>query len=49
VVVLAERRIDEVQLRITEQKVRLQRTIIQGFPSQSDDDLLTRLYVSRGP
>jgi hypothetical protein len=44
-VVLAERRIEEVQLRIKEQKVRLQRTIVQGFPSQSDDDLLTRLYV----
>ena len=45
-VVLADRRIEEVQLRIKEQKMRLQRTIVQGFPRQSDDDLLSRLYVS---
>jgi len=45
-VVLTDRRIEEVQLRIKEQKLRLQRTIVQGFPSQSDDDLLTRLYVN---
>ena len=45
-VVLADRRIDEVQLRIKEQKVRLQRMIVQGFPCQADDDLLSRLYVN---
>ena len=45
-VVLADRRIEEVQLRIKEQEVRLQRTIVQGFPCQSDDDLLSRLYVN---
>ena len=45
-VVLADRRIDEVQLRIKEQKVRLQRMIVQGFPSQSADDLLSKLYVN---
>ena len=45
-VVLADRRIDEVQLRIKEQKARLQRMIVQGFPSQSDDDLLSKLYVN---
>ena len=45
-VVLADHRIDEVQLRIEEQKVRLQRMIVQGFPCQADDDLLSRLYVN---
>ena len=45
-VVLADRRIEEVQLRIKEQKARLQRMIVQGFPSQSDDGLLSRLYVN---
>jgi len=45
-VVPADPRIDEVQLRIKEQKARLQRMIVQGFPCQSDDDLLGRLYVS---
>ena len=45
-VVLADRRIEEVQLRIKEQKVRLQRKIVQGFPCQSHDDLLSRLYVN---
>jgi len=45
-VVLADRRIDEVQLRIKEQKARLQRMIVQGFPSQSTDDLLSKLYVN---
>ena len=45
-VVLADRRIDEVQLRIKEQKARLQRMIVQGFPSQSADDLLTKLCVN---
>jgi hypothetical protein len=45
-VVLAGRRIDEVQLRIKEQKARLQRTIVQGFPSQSVDDLPSKLYVN---
>jgi hypothetical protein len=45
-VVLADRRIDEVQLRIKEQTARLQRTIVQGFPSQSADDLLSKLYVN---
>jgi hypothetical protein len=45
-VVLADRRIDEVQLRIKEQKARLQRMIVQGFPSQSADDLLCKLYVN---
>jgi hypothetical protein len=45
-VVLADRRIDEVRLRIKEQKARLQRTIVQGFPSQSEDDLLSKLYVN---
>jgi len=37
-VVLADRRIEEVRLRIKEQKVRLQRMIVQGFPCQSDDE-----------
>ena len=45
-VVLADRRIGEVQLRIKEQKARLQRMIVQGFPSQSADDLLSKLYVN---
>ena len=45
-VVLADRRIDEVQLRIKEQKARLQRMIVQGFSSQSADDLLSKLYVN---
>ena len=45
-VVLADRRIEEVQLRIKEQKARLQRMIVQGFPSQSADDLLSKLYVN---
>ena len=45
-VVLADRRIDEVQLRIKEQKARLQRMIVQGFPSESADDLLSNLYVN---
>jgi len=45
-VVLADRRIDEVQLRIKERKARLQHMIVQGFPSQSADDLLTKLYVN---
>jgi hypothetical protein len=45
-VVLAARRIDEVQLLIKEQKARLQRMIVQGFPSQSADDLLCKLYVN---
>ena len=45
-VVLADRRIDEVQLRIKEQNARLQRMIVQGFPSQSADDLLCKLYVN---
>ena len=45
-VALADHRIDEVQLRIKEQKVRLQRMIVQGFPCQSHDDLLSRLYVN---
>ena len=45
-VVLADRRIDEVQLRIKEQKARLQRMIVQGFPNQSAYDLLSRLYVN---
>jgi hypothetical protein len=45
-VVLADRRIEEVRLRIKEQKVRLQRMIVQGFPCQSDDDLLSRLCVN---
>jgi hypothetical protein len=43
-VLFADRRIDEVQLRIKEQKARLQRMIVQGFPSQSADDLLRKLY-----
>ena len=47
-VVLADRRIGEVQLRIKEQKARLQRMIVQGFPSQSADDLLSKLYVNLG-
>jgi hypothetical protein len=42
----ADRRIDEVQLRIKEQKARLQRMIVQGFSSQSADDLLSKLYVN---
>ena len=45
-VVLADRRIEEVQLRIKEQKARLQRMIVQGFPCQSADDLLSKLYVN---
>ena len=45
-VVLADRRIGEVQLRIKEQKARLQHMIVQGFPSQSADDLLTKLCVN---
>jgi hypothetical protein len=45
-VVFGDRRIDEVQLRIKEQKTRLQRMIGQGFPSQSADDLLSKLYVN---
>ena len=45
-VVLADRRIDEVQLRIKEQKVRLQHMIVQGLPCQSADDLLCKLYVN---
>ena len=45
-VVFGDRRIDEVQLRIKEQKARLQRMIVQGFPSQSADDLLCKLYVN---
>jgi hypothetical protein len=45
-VVFGDRRIDEVQLRIKEQKTRLQRMIVQGFPSQSADDLLSKLYVN---
>ena len=45
-VVLVVRRIDEVQLRIKQQKARLQRMIVQGFPCRSDDDLLSKLYVN---
>jgi len=45
-VVLADRRIGEVQLRIKEQKARLQHMIVQGFPSQSADDFLSKLYVN---
>ena len=45
-VALADHRIDEIQLRIKEQKARLQRAIVRGFPCQSDDDLLSRLYVN---
>jgi len=45
-VILADRRVDEVQLRIKEQNARMQRMIVQGFPSQSADDLLSKLYVN---
>ncbi len=45
-VVFGDRRIDEVQLRIKEQNARLQRMIVQGFPNQSADDLLSKLYVN---
>jgi hypothetical protein len=44
-IVLADRRIDRIQLRIKDQKARLQRMIVQGFPNQTADDLLSKLYI----
>ena len=46
-VVLAGRRINEAQLRIKEQKARLQHMIVQGFPSQSADDLLSNVNLNK--
>ena len=41
-----DKRIMEAQLRIREQKLRLQRMIAQGTIAQSDDDLLREMYVT---
>jgi hypothetical protein len=36
----ADREIRKAQQRIKEQKVRLRRTVVQGCPTQSADDIL---------
>ena len=41
-----DKQIVEAQLRIREQKLRLQRMIAQGTIAQSDDDLLREMYVT---
>jgi hypothetical protein len=42
----AEKQIQDFQLRIREQKARLQRMIAQGTIAQSDDDLLRDMYAT---
>ena len=39
----ADRDIDRAQARISEQKAGLQRLIVQGFPTQSATDALSRM------
>lgn len=41
-----DKQIADAQLRIREQKLRLQRMIAQGTIAQSDDDLLRQMYVT---
>ena len=41
-----EKKIDDFQARIQEQKARLQRMIAQGTIAQSDDDLLHEMYAT---
>ena len=41
-----EKKIDDFQARIREQKARLQRMIAQGTIAQSDDDLLHEMYAT---
>jgi hypothetical protein len=42
----AEKKIEDFQARIQEQKARLQRMIAQGTIAQSDDDLLHEMYTT---
>jgi hypothetical protein len=41
-----DKEIAAAQLRIREQKLRLQRMIAQGTIAQSDDDLLREMYLT---
>jgi hypothetical protein len=41
-----EKKIEDFQTRIREQKARLQRMIAQGTIAQSDDDLLHEMYAT---
>ena len=41
-----EKKIEDFQARIQEQKARLQRMIAQGTIAQSDDDLLHEMYAT---
>ena len=43
---IAERQVHDCQLRIQEQKARLQRLIAQGTIAQADDDLLQEMYAT---
>jgi hypothetical protein len=40
----ADEQIDEARKRFEEQKTRMQRLIVQGFPSQAAEDLLCKLH-----
>jgi hypothetical protein len=41
-----EKQLQDFQVRIREQKARLQRMIAQGTIAQSDDDLLHEMYAT---
>jgi hypothetical protein len=41
-----DKQIADAQVRIREQKARLQRMIAQGTIAQADDDLLREMYVT---
>jgi hypothetical protein len=44
--VATDRQIQEAQVRIQEQRIRLQRMIAQGTIAQPDDDLLHEMHVT---
>jgi hypothetical protein len=43
---LVDLQIREAQRRIDEQRAKLQRMIVHGFPTQSAADLLSQLYAT---
>ena len=44
--IATDKQIEEAQIRMQEQRVRLQRMIAQGAIAQSDDDLLREMHVN---
>ena len=44
--IATDEQIEEAQIRMQEQRVRLQRMIAQGAIAQSDDDLLREMHVN---